>query len=128
MNQVFHIKKKVFLNTTGESGESIIRPMPAELSNKIAAGEVVQRPASVAKELLDNAIDAGADHIKLIIQQAGRTLIQCVDNGCGMSPADARLCFEALASFKIQSMADLFRVLSMVTSWEACASISTLSD
>src|SRR5690625_5472784 len=82
MNQVFHIKKKVFLNTTGESGESIIRPMPAELSNKIAAGEVVQRPASVAKELLDNAIDAGADHIKLIIQQAGRTLIQCVDNGC----------------------------------------------
>jgi hypothetical protein len=64
------------LNQNGESGPSIIRTMPPELSNKIAAGEVIQRPASVAKELLDNAFDAGADHIKLIVQQAGRTLIQ----------------------------------------------------
>lgn len=115
------------MNTTGESGESIIRPMPAELSNKIAAGEVVQRPASVAKELLDNAIDAGADHIKLIIQQAGRTLIQCVDNGCGMSPADARLCFEAHATSKIQSMEDLFRVQTMGFRGEAMASIAAVA-
>ena len=76
--------------------------MPPELSNKIAAGEVIQRPASVAKELLDNAIDAGADHIKLIVLQAGRTLIQVVDNGCGMSEEDARLCFERHATSKIE--------------------------
>ena len=67
--------------------------MPPELSNKIAAGEVIQRPASVAKELLDNAIDAGAESIKLIVMQAGRTLIQVVDDGCGMSPEDAKTMF-----------------------------------
>src|SRR5690625_5872746 len=102
--------------------------MPAELSNKIAAGEVVQRPASVAKELLDNAIDAGADHIKLIIQQAGRTLIQCVDNGCGMSPADARLSFEAHATAKIQSMEDLFRVQTRDSRGDALPAIVVIAQ
>ncbi len=102
--------------------------MPPELSNKIAAGEVIQRPASVAKELLDNSIDAGADHIKLIVQQAGRTLIQVIDNGCGMSQADARLCFERHATSKIQSIEDLFRVRTMGFRGEAMASIASISQ
>jgi DNA mismatch repair protein MutL len=102
--------------------------MPAELSNKIAAGEVIQRPASVAKELLDNAIDAGASHIKLIIQQAGRTLIQLIDNGCGMSSIDARLCFEPHATSKIQSVEDLFRIQTMGFRGEAMASIASISQ
>ncbi|MCC5908750.1 MAG: DNA mismatch repair endonuclease MutL [Balneolaceae bacterium] len=102
--------------------------MPTELSNKIAAGEVIQRPASVAKELLDNSIDAGADHIKLIVQQAGRTLIQVIDNGCGMSHADARLCFERHATSKIQSIEDLFRVRTMGFRGEAMASIASISQ
>ncbi len=102
--------------------------MPTELSNKIAAGEVIQRPASVAKELLDNSIDAGADHIKLIVQQAGRTLVQVIDNGCGMSHADARLCFERHATSKIQSIEDLFRVRTMGFRGEAMASIASISQ
>ena len=102
--------------------------MPPELSNKIAAGEVIQRPASVAKELLDNAIDAGADHIKLIVQQAGRTLIQVIDNGCGMSEEDARLCFERHATSKIQSIEDLFNVRTMGFRGEAMASIASISQ
>ncbi|NBC64576.1 MAG: DNA mismatch repair endonuclease MutL [Bacteroidetes bacterium] len=102
--------------------------MPPELSNKIAAGEVIQRPASVAKELLDNAIDAGADHIKLIVQQAGRTLIQVVDNGCGMSEEDTRLCFERHATSKIESIEDLFRVRTMGFRGEAMASIGSVSQ
>jgi DNA mismatch repair protein MutL len=102
--------------------------MPPELSNKIAAGEVIQRPASVAKELLDNAVDAGADRIKLIVQQAGRTLIQVVDNGCGMSEEDARLCFERHATSKIQSIEDLFRIRTMGFRGEAMASIASISQ
>lgn len=102
--------------------------MPPELSNKIAAGEVIQRPASVSKELLDNAIDAGADHIKLIIQQSGRTLIQVVDNGTGMSRADSRLCFERHATSKIQSIEDLFKVRTMGFRGEAMASIASISQ
>ena len=102
--------------------------MPPELSNKIAAGEVIQRPASVSKELLDNAIDAGADHIKLIVQQSGRTLIQVVDNGTGMSQADARLCFERHATSKIQSIDDLFKVRTMGFRGEAMASIASISQ
>lgn len=116
------------MNSTRETSGSIIRTMPAELSNKIAAGEVIQRPASVAKELLDNAIDAGAGHIKLIVQQAGRTLIQVVDNGCGMSPEDARLCFERHATSKIQSIEDLFRVRTMGFRGEAMASVGSVSQ
>ncbi|MDZ7718796.1 MAG: DNA mismatch repair endonuclease MutL [Balneolaceae bacterium] len=116
------------MNQQGEIGQSVIRTMPPELSNKIAAGEVIQRPASVAKELLDNAIDAGADHIKLIVLQAGRTLIQVVDNGCGMSEEDARLCFERHATSKIESVDDLFRVRTMGFRGEAMASIASVSQ
>jgi len=89
---------------------------------------VIQRPASVSKELLDNAIDAGADHIKLIVQQAGRTLIQVVDNGTGMSEADARLCFERHATSKIQTIEDLFKVRTMGFRGEAMASIASISQ
>jgi len=102
--------------------------MPPELSNKIAAGEVIQRPASVAKELLDNAIDAGADRIKLIVMQAGRTLIQVIDNGCGMSPKDARLCFERHATSKIKSIEDLYKIRTMGFRGEAMASIASVSQ
>jgi DNA mismatch repair protein MutL len=102
--------------------------MPPELSNKIAAGEVIQRPASVAKELLDNSIDSGADRIKLIVMQAGRTLIQVIDNGCGMSPKDARLCFERHATSKIKSIDDLFRIRTMGFRGEAMASIASVSQ
>lgn len=117
------------MNSTSETdSSSIIRPMPPELSNKIAAGEVIQRPASVAKELLDNAIDAGADRIKLLIQQAGRTLIQVIDNGCGMSKKDARLCFERHATSKIQTIEDLYRIRTMGFRGEAMASIASISQ
>lgn len=116
------------MSTTKETDSSIIRPMPPELSNKIAAGEVIQRPASVAKELLDNAIDAGADRIKLIIQQAGRTLIQVIDNGCGMSADDIRLCFERHATSKIQSIDDLYKIRTMGFRGEAMASIASISQ
>lgn len=116
------------MNQTSEKGHSIIRSMPPELSNKIAAGEVIQRPASVAKELLDNAIDAGADRIRLLVQQAGRTLIQVMDNGCGMSEQDARLCFEAHATSKIQTIDDLYRIRTMGFRGEAMASIASVSQ
>lgn len=116
------------MNPSSETGQGIIRTMPPELSNKIAAGEVIQRPASVAKELIDNAIDAGADQIKLIVLQAGRTLVQVIDNGSGMSPDDARLCFERHATSKIQSVEDLFRIRTMGFRGEAMASIASISQ
>lgn len=116
------------MNQTGDIGQSIIRTMPPELSNKIAAGEVIQRPASVAKELLDNAIDAGADRIRLIVQQAGRTLVHVIDNGCGMSKVDTRLCFEPHATSKIQTIEDLYRVQTMGFRGEAMASIASISQ
>lgn len=102
--------------------------MPPELSNKIAAGEVIQRPASVAKELIDNAIDAGADKIHLIVLQAGRSLIQVTDNGCGMSASDARKCFEAHATSKINEIEDLHRIRTMGFRGEAMASIASVSQ
>ena len=92
---------------------SIIHQLPPEISNKIAAGEVIQRPASAVKELLDNAIDAGADDIKIIIENAGRTLIQIIDNGCGMSDEDLPLCFERHATSKINTIEDLFSIKTM---------------
>ena len=113
---------------SAETGTTIIRTMPPELTNKIAAGEVIQRPASVAKELLDNAVDAAADRIKLIVQQAGRTLVQVIDNGSGMSEEDARLCFERHATSKIQSIEDLFKIRTMGFRGEAMASIASISQ
>lgn len=111
-----------------DSQNSIIQQLPPEISNKIAAGEVIQRPSSVVKELLDNAIDAGADELKIVIQNAGRTLIQVVDNGCGMGEEDIRLCFERHATSKIQDVDDLFRVRTLGFRGEAMASIASVSQ
>jgi DNA mismatch repair protein MutL len=86
----------------------IIQLLPDNVANQIAAGEVVQRPASVVKELLENAVDASATSIKLIIKEAGKTLIQVIDNGNGMSQTDARLAFERHATSKIKTANDLY--------------------
>ena len=86
----------------------IIQLLPDHVANQIAAGEVVQRPASVVKELLENAIDAKATFIKLLVKEAGKTLIQVIDDGVGMSDTDARLSFERHATSKIKSAEDLF--------------------
>ncbi len=94
----------------------------------IAAGEVVQRPASVVKELVENAVDAGADQITVVIQDAGRTLIQVIDNGCGMSPDQAVLCFERHATSKLQSAEDLQNILTFGFRGEALASIAAVSE
>ncbi|MEX0769608.1 MAG: DNA mismatch repair endonuclease MutL [Balneolaceae bacterium] len=111
-----------------EAGKSIIQAMPPELANKIAAGEVIQRPASVVKELLDNAIDAGADQVKVIIQNAGRTLIQVIDNGCGMGTEDLRPCFQQHATSKIHDIDDLYRIRTLGFRGEAMASIASVSQ
>lgn len=107
---------------------SVIHQLPPEISNKIAAGEVIQRPSSVVKELLDNSIDAGADQIKIIVENAGRTLIQVIDNGCGMSEEDLPLCFERHATSKINTVEDLFRIRTMGFRGEAMASIASVSQ
>jgi len=105
----------------------IIQLLPDHVANQIAAGEVVQRPASVVKELLENSIDAGADSIKLIIKDAGKTLIQVIDNGKGMSTTDARLSFERHATSKIRSAEDLFSLNTKGFRGEALASIAAIS-
>ena len=94
----------------------------------IAAGEVVQRPASVVKELMENAVDAGATQVDVVITDSGRTLIQVIDNGSGMSPSDAVLCFERHATSKIASAADLERILTYGFRGEALASIAAVSQ
>lgn len=91
----------------------IIRLLPDSVANQIAAGEVVQRPAAAIKELVENAVDAGATIIKIIVKDAGRTLLQVIDNGCGMSPTDARLAFERHATSKISKAADLYDLHTM---------------
>ncbi|MBE9481793.1 MAG: DNA mismatch repair endonuclease MutL, partial [Bacteroidetes bacterium] len=106
----------------------IIRLLPDSVANKIAAGEVIQRPASAAKELLENAIDSGASAIKLIVKDAGKTLIKVIDNGCGMSETDARMCFERHATSKIQKADDLFAIRTMGFRGEALASIAAISQ
>jgi DNA mismatch repair protein MutL len=111
-----------------DTGESIIRTMPPGLANKIAAGEVIQRPSSVVKELIDNAVDAGADQLKIIIQNAGRTLIQVIDNGSGMGPEDLRPCFLQHATSKIRDIDDLFRIRTLGFRGEAMASIASISQ
>lgn len=105
----------------------IIQLLPDHVANQIAAGEVVQRPASVVKELLENAIDAGADSIKLIIKDAGKTLIQVIDNGKGMSNTDARLSFERHATSKIRTADDLFQLHTKGFRGEALASIAAIA-
>ncbi len=106
----------------------IIKVLPDAIVNKIAAGEVVQRPASVVKELLENAIDAKSQNITLIVKDAGKTLIQVVDDGKGMSETDARLCFERHATSKIEAAEDLFKIKTMGFRGEAIASIASVSQ
>ena len=106
---------------------SIIRLLPDHVANQIAAGEVVQRPASVVKELLENAVDAGATVIKLVIKDAGKTLIQVIDNGKGMNETDARLCFERHATSKISIAEDLFKLQTKGFRGEALASIAAIA-
>ncbi|SHI68806.1 DNA mismatch repair endonuclease MutL [Flavobacterium terrae] len=106
---------------------SIIQLLPDHVANQIAAGEVVQRPASVVKELLENAIDAGATDIKLICKDAGKTLIQVIDNGKGMNVTDARLCFERHATSKIRKAEDLFDLHTKGFRGEALASIAAIA-
>ncbi len=107
--------------------EDIIRLLPDAVANQIAAGEVVQRPASVVKELLENAVDAGATQIQLIIKDAGKTLIQVTDNGKGMSFNDARLCFERHATSKLRKADDLFHICTKGFRGEALASIAAIA-
>lgn len=105
----------------------IIHLLPNSVANQIAAGEVIQRPASAVKEMLENAIDSGADKIELVIKDAGKTLIQITDNGCGMSETDARLSFERHATSKISSVQDLSSIRTMGFRGEALASITAIS-
>ena len=105
-----------------------IRILPSNIANMIAAGEVVQRPASVVKELMENAVDAGADQVTVVIQDAGRTLIQVIDNGCGMTPDQAVLCFERHATSKLQSAEDLNNILTFGFRGEALASIAAVAE
>lgn len=106
----------------------IIQLLPDSVANQIAAGEVIQRPASVVKELVENAIDAGASQIKINLKDAGRTLIQVSDNGCGMSDTDARMAFERHATSKIKNANDLFEIRTMGFRGEALASIAAIAD
>lgn len=106
----------------------VIKLLPDSVANQIAAGEVIQRPASVIKELVENAVDAGATAISIILKDAGRTLIQVVDNGCGMSPTDARMAFERHATSKISSAADLYTLHTMGFRGEALPSIAAVAQ
>ncbi len=106
----------------------VIQLLPDAVANQIAAGEVIQRPASVVKELVENAIDAGSTSIKLIVKDAGKTLIQVIDNGCGMSETDARLSFERHATSKIRQSKDLFSIRTMGFRGEALASIAAVAQ
>ena len=105
-----------------------VRVLSQAIANQIAAGEVINRPASVVKELLENAVDAGADNIQIVITDAGRTLIQIIDNGCGMAPDDARLAFERHATSKIRESDDLFSLTTFGFRGEALPSIAAVSE
>lgn len=106
----------------------IIQLLPDSVANQIAAGEVIQRPASVVKELVENAIDAGATTINVLVTDAGRTSIQVIDNGSGMSPTDARLAFERHATSKIRQAGDLFSLHTMGFRGEALPSIAAVAQ
>ena len=105
----------------------IIQLLPDHVANQIAAGEVIQRPSSAVKEMLENALDAGSTEIKLFIKDAGKTLLQVVDNGSGMSKTDLKMCFERHATSKIKSADDLFNIQSMGFRGEAMASIAAIA-
>jgi len=106
---------------------SVIQLLPEHVANQIAAGEVIQRPASVVKELLENAVDSGASQIRLIIREGGRNLIQVIDNGCGMNPLDARLSFARHATSKIRKADDLWEIKTMGFRGEALASMAAVA-
>src|SRR6185437_13708905 len=106
----------------------IIQLLPEHLANQIAAGEVIQRPASAVKELLENAVDAGATEIRLFVQDGGKSLIQVVDNGKGMSETDARMAFERHATSKIREIDDLFHIKTMGFRGEALASVAAVAQ
>ena len=106
----------------------IIKLLPDSVANQIAAGEVIQRPASAVKELMENALDAGATQIDLIVKEAGKSMIMVVDNGCGMSETDARMCFERHATSKISKAEDLFAIRTMGFRGEALASIAAIAQ
>ena len=110
-----------------EKMSDIIKLLPDHVANQIAAGEVIQRPASVVKELLDNAIDAQSTEIKLILRDAGKALVQVIDNGIGMSPTDARMCWERHATSKISSSEDIFKIKTMGFRGEALASMASVA-
>ena len=106
----------------------VIKLLPDSVANQIAAGEVIQRPASAVKELMENALDAGASQIDLVVKDAGKSMIMVVDNGCGMSETDARLCFERHATSKISKAEDLFAIRTMGFRGEALASIAAIAQ
>ena len=106
----------------------VIRLLPDSVANQIAAGEVIQRPASVIKELMENAVDAGATHIDVVVADAGKTSIQVIDDGKGMSETDARLAFERHATSKIREASDLFALRTMGFRGEALASIAAVAQ
>src|SRR5688500_5569523 len=106
----------------------LIQLLPDSIANQIAAGEVVQRPASAVKELLENSIDAGAATLKLIVKDAGKTLLQVIDDGKGMSETDARMSLERHATSKIRKAEDLFTLHTMGFRGEALASIAAVSQ
>ena len=123
---LYHIMDNNASNTS--SGTDIIKLLPESVANQIAAGEVIERPASVIKELVENSVDAGADSIEIVIKDAGRTLIQVVDNGKGMSVTDARMAFERHATSKIRKADDLFTLHTMGFRGEALPSIAAVSE
>ena len=106
----------------------IIHLLPDSVANQIAAGEVVQRPSSVIKELVENSIDAGATQVQVIVEDAGKSLVQVIDNGKGMSETDARLAFERHATSKISEAKDLFALRTMGFRGEALASIAAVAQ
>ena len=106
----------------------VIKLLPDSVANQIAAGEVIQRPASAVKELMENALDAGATQIDLVVKDAGKSMIMVVDNGCGMSETDARMCFERHATSKISKAEDLFAIRTMGFRGEALASIAAIAQ
>ena len=118
----------LLLQSESKPMPDIIQLLPDSIANQIAAGEVIQRPASVVKELVENAIDAGSTEVKLIIKDAGKTLIQVIDNGKGMSDTDARMSFERHATSKIRKAADLFSISTKGFRGEALASIAAIAQ